>query len=71
MEDPRTQKLMNPEDLPGDGHRMFWGGFDVMFRLCWVPISASKTQYPGHMQRELQIHSLNIYPACTGDLHSP
>ncbi len=33
MEDPRTQKLMNPEDMPGDGHRMFWGGFDVMFKV--------------------------------------
>lgn len=33
MEDPRAQKLMNPKDLPGDGHRMFWGGFDVMFTL--------------------------------------
>ena len=33
MADPRAQKLMNPTDMPGDGHRMFWGGFDVMFRL--------------------------------------
>ena len=33
MEDPRVHKLMNPENLPGDGHRTFWGGFDVMFRL--------------------------------------
>ncbi len=33
MEDPRTRKLMNPEDLPGDGKRVFWGGFDVMFKL--------------------------------------
>ena len=33
MEDPRAQKLMNPEDMPGDGKRMFWGGFDVMFKL--------------------------------------
>ena len=33
MADPRTQKLMNPEDMPGDGHRMFWGGFDVMFKV--------------------------------------
>ena len=33
MEDPRAQKLMNPEDMPGDGRRMFWGGFDVLFRL--------------------------------------
>jgi uncharacterized protein YbaA (DUF1428 family) len=33
MADPRAQKLMNPKDLPSDGHRMFWGGFDVMIRL--------------------------------------
>ena len=33
MEDPRAQKLMNPKDMPGDGKRMFWGGFDVMFKL--------------------------------------
>jgi len=33
MKDPRAQKLMNPEDMPGDGKRMFWGGFDVMFKL--------------------------------------
>ena len=33
MEDPRALKLMNPDDLPGDGHRMFWGGFDVLFKL--------------------------------------
>jgi uncharacterized protein YbaA (DUF1428 family) len=33
MEDPRAQKLMNPKDMPSDGHRMFWGGFDVIFAL--------------------------------------
>jgi uncharacterized protein YbaA (DUF1428 family) len=33
MNDPRAQKLMNPKDMPGDCYRMFWGGFDVMFRL--------------------------------------
>ena len=33
MSDPRAQKLMNQDDMPGDGKRMFWGGFDVMFRL--------------------------------------
>ena len=33
MEDPRAQKLMNQKDMPGDGKRMFWGGFDVMFRV--------------------------------------
>jgi uncharacterized protein YbaA (DUF1428 family) len=33
MADPRARKLMNPTDMPGDGKRMFWGGFDVMFKL--------------------------------------
>ena len=33
MSDQRAQKLMNAEDMPGDGKRMFWGGFDVMFKL--------------------------------------
>jgi uncharacterized protein YbaA (DUF1428 family) len=33
MGDPRAQKLMNPKDMPSDGHRMFWGGFDVMVKL--------------------------------------
>lgn len=33
MKDPRAQKLMNPTDMPGDGKRMFWGGFDVMIKL--------------------------------------
>lgn len=33
MSDPRAQKLMNADDMPGDGKRMFWGGFDVMFKL--------------------------------------
>jgi uncharacterized protein YbaA (DUF1428 family) len=33
MKDPRAQKLMNSKDMPGDGKRMFWGGFEVMFRL--------------------------------------
>jgi uncharacterized protein YbaA (DUF1428 family) len=33
MNDPRSQKLMNPTDMPSDGHRMFWGGFDVKTNL--------------------------------------
>ena len=33
MEDPRALKLMNPKDMPADGTRFFWGGFDVMFRI--------------------------------------
>jgi len=33
MSDPRAQKLMNAENMPGDGKRMVLGGFDVMFKL--------------------------------------
>lgn len=33
MADPRSQKPMNPTDMPSDGHRMFWGGFDVKVDL--------------------------------------
>ncbi len=33
MSDPRAQKMMNAKDMPIDGKRMFWGGFDVMFKL--------------------------------------
>ena len=33
MNDPRSQKLMNPDDMHSDGHRMFWGGFDVKVNL--------------------------------------
>ena len=33
MNDPRAQKLMNPTDMPSDGHRAFWGGFDVKANL--------------------------------------
>lgn len=33
MADPRMQKLMNADEMVFDGMRMFWGGFDVMFKL--------------------------------------
>ena len=33
MADPKMQKLMNHEAMVFDGMRMFWGGFDVMFKL--------------------------------------
>jgi len=29
MADPRLKGMMNPDDLPFDGMRMFWGGFKV------------------------------------------
>ena len=29
MKDPRLKDMMNPDDLPFDGMRMFWGGFKV------------------------------------------
>jgi len=33
MEDPRLAKMMDSKDMPFDGKRMFWGGFDVMVSL--------------------------------------
>ncbi len=27
MKDPRIQKMCNPNNMPFDGKRMFWGGF--------------------------------------------
>jgi uncharacterized protein YbaA (DUF1428 family) len=30
MKDPRLAKMMNPNDMPFDGKRMFWGGFKVL-----------------------------------------
>jgi uncharacterized protein YbaA (DUF1428 family) len=30
MADPRLAAMMNPETLPFDGMRMFWGGFKVL-----------------------------------------
>ncbi len=29
MADPRLAPMMNPESMPFDGKRMFWGGFEV------------------------------------------
>ena len=33
MNDPRAKKMMNSKDVPVDGKRMFWGGFEVMTKL--------------------------------------
>ena len=33
MSDPRARKIMNSKDMPIDGKRMFWGGFDVIIEL--------------------------------------
>ena len=30
MADPRMKKIMDPKDMPFDGMRMFFGGFDVI-----------------------------------------
>jgi uncharacterized protein YbaA (DUF1428 family) len=30
MKDPRLAKMMDPEAMPFDGKRMFWGGFKVL-----------------------------------------
>lgn len=32
MNDPRLQKICNPQNMPFDGKRMFWGGFKVMIK---------------------------------------
>jgi uncharacterized protein YbaA (DUF1428 family) len=33
MDDPRMKEMMDPEKMPFDGMRMFWGSFDVMVKL--------------------------------------
>jgi uncharacterized protein YbaA (DUF1428 family) len=33
MDDPRMKDIMDPKDMPFDGMRMFFGGFDVMVNL--------------------------------------
>lgn len=33
MSDPRLASTMNPENMPFDGSRMFWGGFKSIVQL--------------------------------------
>ena len=33
MQDPRVGKIMDPSNMVFDGMRLYWGGFDVMFKL--------------------------------------
>lgn len=33
MEDPRLAPYMNPDDMPFDGMRMFWGGFKPAVKM--------------------------------------
>lgn len=33
MNDPRLLPYMNPDDMPFDGMRMFWGGFKPVVKL--------------------------------------
>jgi uncharacterized protein YbaA (DUF1428 family) len=33
MNDPRLAPFMNPDDMPFDGMRMFWGGFKPVVKL--------------------------------------
>jgi len=33
MEDPRLAAMMDPKDMPMDGKRMFWGGFNSLVKL--------------------------------------
>ena len=32
MKDPRLADMMDPKDMPFDGKRMFWGGFNTMLK---------------------------------------
>ncbi|MGJ7494328.1 DUF1428 domain-containing protein [Variovorax sp. RT4R15] len=33
MSDPRLAEMMDPDKLPFDGKRMFWGGFETLVAL--------------------------------------
>ena len=33
MEDPRMKPMMDPDSMPFDGKRMFWGGFESLVEL--------------------------------------
>lgn len=33
MKDPRLSEMMDPKDMPFDGKRMFWGGFETIVEL--------------------------------------
>ena len=33
MKDPRLADMMNPKDMPFDGERMIWGGFELIVDL--------------------------------------
>jgi uncharacterized protein YbaA (DUF1428 family) len=33
MEDPLSKKMMDPKNMPFDGKRLIWGGFEVMVKL--------------------------------------
>ena len=33
MKDPRLAHMMDPKNLPFDGKRMFWGGFETLLQL--------------------------------------
>ncbi len=33
MKDPRLASMMNPQTMPFDGKRMFWGGFKTIVQL--------------------------------------
>ena len=33
MKDPRLASFMNPDDMPFDGMRMFWGGFKPVVKF--------------------------------------
>jgi uncharacterized protein YbaA (DUF1428 family) len=40
MEDPRMKDMMDPQKMPFDGKRMFWGGFKSIVELGSSPVAA-------------------------------
>jgi uncharacterized protein YbaA (DUF1428 family) len=40
MEDPRMKDMMDPQKMPFDGKRMFWGGFKSIVELGTSPAAA-------------------------------
>lgn len=40
MDDPRIKPMMDPNSMPFDGKRMFWGGFQGFVELSAEPVAA-------------------------------
>lgn len=39
MADPRLKDMMDPQNMPFDGKRMFWGGFKSIVELPSGPVA--------------------------------